>query len=381
MIIPIVYAPMERDGYFFTNKFQSEFEKAVVEKKHLYLEIPGNNYQSFDYDTLFQKRPRLVIVMATQRHWLIPALHFFQEKKIGVLLLGENPSPEIPVRGSLTTDFDSQLSTLLKHLEDCGCTKTALYNVFENSVPDCEKRRFFVKHLSQKGFSDPHQYCITNVSGLKQCYRDFYSRINEFDSVICTNSLAAISLIKQLNHDGVRVPEDIQVATFGTLHISKFFKTSVTSVIPTQIDFPYKSVVQLYRFLYTTPENDALQIKITMTGKLKINETTRLLSSHLTTPIESNHVTNLEHLDFHDDEEVRAFMGLEQLFTICEELDIKLLHYALKGYSYERMAEKLHTSTSTVFYRLQRMIQASNFDSRASLENYLRSHNFEDMFF
>ena len=378
MIIPIVYDYTQKDDHIFSHSFCRNMEKTVVEKKHLYLEINGDTYQDFDYDALFGKGPRLIIVRSSLIHWLAPALHFFSQKKIDVLLMGENPCPHIRLRGMIGADIKYEITTLLDHFTDCGCSRTALYNVFEDSVSDFLKRRLFIEQLTKKGVTNPEAACIINHSGLKQCYNDFKSRIHEFDSVLCTNSLAAVSMINHLRRDGVRIPEDIQVSTSGALNIARLFKTPITAIITKSDQNIFKRTIQIYKYLYSNPNSEE-NLVIKTSGKLEILDTTRPLKSSQTLISTASSVSTPQS-NFYNDEEVIAFTKLEQLFSLCDNIDVKLLHYALQGYSYEKISEKLHISTGTVFYRLQRLIQSSQFDSRASLEKFLIAHDFEDMF-
>ena len=50
---------------------------------------------------------------------------------------------------------------------------------------------------------------------LYSLYIKTYLTTSEFDSVICVNGEAAVALAKNLTRDGIRIPEDIQIITFG----------------------------------------------------------------------------------------------------------------------------------------------------------------------
>ena len=377
MIVPIIFDPYEANGYIFSANFSHGLEKIIASKKHHFMSIDGNHYREFDYNAFFREAPRLIIVRGTLRHWLVPALRFFREQKIDVLLIGDNPCPEFPVRGNITSDDERGTLLLLRHFATCGCSRTALYSIFENSTSDMKKQYFFLKHISQK--DNPDRFCILNKTGLEACYRDFFSRISEFDSVICPNELAAVSLIRNLQNDGIRVPEDIQVAAFGGHGISRFLKKRLTAVDSKPEHITYNVVFQFFRMLISLPENSE-PLKIVQSVDLDIHNTTLPKCSMESSNDPDCSIPGMVHTNFYDDDEVRFYIQLAQLFNCCDGTDLKMVHLCLKGYSYEKLAENLHMSVGTTFYRMQKILQFLGFDSRTQLEDFLRSHNFENLY-
>ena len=211
---------------------------------------------------------------------------------------------------------------------------------------------------THRGVKNPESRCIINHSGLHQCYGDFSAHISEYDSVICTNSLAAISLIKHLNRDGIRVPEDIQVVTFGLTRIAEAFKPAITAVSPVTPSPSYNRIIQIFRYLYSNYEAGD-RLKVFRKSELKIGETTKLQGTQPSQPVSYETSTLTNEFNFYSDPEIAAFAKLELLVSVCNEIDFQLIRYALQNYSYEKMADKIHISTGTVFYRLQRLIQNS----------------------
>ena len=143
MNIPILVEPNYKERSVWSHLIMGAIDKSVLSKKYTVSEIDPRSYRSMDYDALFQNTPRLLLLIAETYDWMEQALSFFSEIHVDIVLLETDLSGYSCVKGQVTADHKKNIQMLLKLFSDCGCTRTALYGYYANSVPDRAKRFFF----------------------------------------------------------------------------------------------------------------------------------------------------------------------------------------------------------------------------------------------
>ena len=110
--------------------------------------------------------------------------------------------------------------TLLKYLRDCGREKTAFFALNPNSAADLTKQDVFAA-WSRRFPVAAGPNVFWNRGSLKECYESFFSHVCRFDSVICANDIAAAALLEQLKKDGVTVPKELYLLSYGDSSLAR----------------------------------------------------------------------------------------------------------------------------------------------------------------
>lgn len=376
MNIPILTEPDYKERSVWSHLVMGAIEKTVLAKKYTVSEIDNRHYQSVDYDALFRDVPRLLLLITETRVWMEEALAFFSEIGVSVVLLETDLTGYGCVKGQVTQDHQKNIQMLLELFSDCGCTRTALYGYFANSAPDHAKRFYFEKEMLARGISSPERLCFENNSGLADCYHEFYSRISEFDSVICVNGEAAVALTKNLTKDGIRIPEDIQIITFGGTELTATCTPRLT-VMGVGGDLIGQQAVLTYRYLYhaDTPE---VTCCVRIAGGLFRRESTRLQtpSEQPPTAEKSSPVRHITQHSYYEDRDVQALSALERFLLSCDPLDHSILQHLIRDESYDDISEHLHLSKNAVFYRVKRIKGILNLQSIEELKKFLIANNY-----
>ncbi|MBO5203930.1 MAG: substrate-binding domain-containing protein [Clostridia bacterium] len=377
MVVPIIYEPYYSKDSIWCAGIRSGIEKALTRKKYFPVYIDGDSYRSFDYDKLFKDTPRLLILVANRCSWILSALDFFEKNKIDILLVDCCPFINNSVKGQVFFHYEHGIATALEHLSKCGCSRTALYGLFRNSFADKMKQRAFEEKMRCRGIDNVGSLCFDNDNGLADCYDKFHSRISEFDSVICTNEIAANSLIKRLLADGIRVPEQLQIVSYGYTKLTDISNPSITTLKFDNCELG-QQIVMAFRYLYnSSPDTTHLTIRIS--GKLIQRGSTRRQSDTASVSMTRADSLDTVTLNFYDDEEVTAFSRIEKLLLACDDIDVKLLLGLLENMPYERISDGLHLSRSTVFYRIHRLEEAIDITSLNDFKEFLITHHFKDI--
>lgn len=379
MLIPFITEPIYRNSSFWCAQTHTGIEAEIARKKYTGLNIGAGEYQSYDYDGLFERErsPRMVVLIGTSPLWIPKALEFFSARMIDVLLVSYQPPENVRVRGVVRIDYVAGVDTLLRHLTECGCRNPVLYAGSSDSSSDSIKKRAFFELTGQSRAFDSVG-CIDNRSGLKDCYDMFrkHIRTKEVDSVLCVNDIAAASLINRLRAEHISVPDEIQVVCFGNSEISRLYRPSVTSLLLDNIEVGRQAVSV---FSYLAKSNSSVSASVRICGSLAKQESTRIREQRLPMPAAS--VLSAEpvaptHASFYEDEEVKAFTVLEDLLRSCDTFDFQILCFMLEGRSTEWIAESLCMASETVRYRVRRILQNAGLRSRGELIDFIRGNDF-----
>lgn len=378
MIIPIIYEPYYNRDSIWCAKIRTGIERALSQKKYSSVQIDGENYAEYDYGKLFENAPRLLILVANRCSWILSALNFFSENNIGVVLVDCCPITNEAVKGQIYFHYENGTDIIFNHLSECGCKSTALYGVFKNSFADTVKQRAFAQKMLERGVTDIKDRCFENNTGLVNCYGDFIKKINKFDSVICTNEIAANSLIKRLKNDCVKIPDDLQIVSYGFTKLTDISVPSLTT-LKFNSDAIGQQAISTFKYLYGANDN-SIHITVRVSGELTVRDSTKKVTAPLPRSKSYDITDGVTSLNFYDDKEVASFSKMEKLLLSSDNADIQIIQKILQNIPYEQIADTLHLSRGTVFYRIKNMEEAVECRSLGEFKNFLISHQFEDIF-
>ena len=105
MIIPVIYEPAYLNNSIWCDKQRLGVEAVLAQKKYTVMQIDGKAYRDYPYERLFGQSPRLIILFATSPSWIFPALCFFREHNIQVILTDSYPWPSELVQAQCAIDY------------------------------------------------------------------------------------------------------------------------------------------------------------------------------------------------------------------------------------------------------------------------------------
>lgn len=368
MNIPVLYDPSIEHDSVWSEEILVAISKEALTKKYNLVLFDSQNYRAVDYDNLFGSEPRLVLMVSAEQEWMEEVFCFFEAKRIQVVLVGADLHMRSCVQAQVDADHFKDIETAIDLLARCGCTRSALYGVFPNSYSDNQKRKYFESSMHRRYTSPPEQLCFENRSGLTDCYRAFREHMSGYDSLICVNGFAAASLMHHLTADNIRVPDDIQVVTFGGTRLSELTKPAL-SVISSDASSIGQNAVRTYRYLYNAGMTN-LRLTTTLAGELIVRESTKILDEAFSEESQTFPTSSSLHR-FYNDEEVRFFDALEKLLTKADVLDFQIIQHLNEGRSYEKMAQLLHLTKNAVFYRIKRMREIAGFSGMNTFRKFI----------
>ena len=259
---------------------------------------------------------------------------------------------------NVCTDLYSAVKDVLSYFSDCGRRQTALYGVNPSSTADNIKLSAF----EQK---DNVYY---NFGDLRECRNKFLRNMDKYDSVICTNDYAAVSLINHLKKENPSFLNDLFIVGFANTHLGRINEPSVTSVALNYEEYG-RTAVDIYRMLKKNPNLQSVNVNVK--SEIIVRDTTNGIPVNGKGNKFADCVS--EDFKFYDDTEVQQMVKIEKLFENCGENDVAVLGMLANGDSYEKVAEKCFMTVNGIKYRLDRLCRICGFESRSELISNIKA--------
>ena len=224
------------------------------------------------------------------------------------------------------------------------------------------KDAFFADYLAFRG-GNPSRDIYYNYASQRGCYARFAENCRSYDAVICANDVVALALICHLREEGVRVPEDLFVVSFGSTVLASMANPTITSVAVDHEELGRQAILA-YAYLYKNPGNITLTAKVDAT--LHIRASTAHMENH-GKDIFAAFLPQTPNVNFYDDPITERVFEAETLLLGCDELDFGILEGILKGETYPHIAERLFTSENVISYRIKRMCKTTGCTKKAEL--------------
>jgi len=282
------------------------------------------------------------------------------------------------IKARVHIDYESTFKLIFKHHKECGCRRVALYGNFVHSSSDAVKLKCFREELYCRGITDTSAYCFDNNCDLDACYDSFKQRRHEFDAVICVNDIVAVSLVERLKKDSVRIPEDIQIISFGNSKLCEMISPSITAIAGVD-KVVGRQLVLAFKYCYSS-SNVPFVLNLLVNGELIQRESTlplQLREDNPNTPLDTS--TYPQDLNFYNDTVVQSLSILEKLLAECDATDLTILKMFINNTPYDTISDTLFISRSSIFYRLRRIEDLLSLHSHTELKHFLTKHKFKEI--
>lgn len=266
---------------------------------------------------------------------------------------------------NICTDLYSATEDVLSYLSQCGKTRTALFGVNPSSISD---------EIKSEAFGGKDADIYRNLGDLRACSAYFAERSDKYDSVICTNDFAAVSLLDLLRETRPEKVRELFIVSFGFANsgIAEHYCVPITSVEQNYGEYG-KIMIDMLPLL--TKNNNISYITVNVRSRIAVRETTHNIP-FWRTQNDGARYSSQEKVDFYSDSEVKPFMAAEKLLVVSDNTDISIIKSLLAGNSYEKTAEKNFLTVNGVKYRLKRLCSLCETPDVKTLLALLRKAHF-----
>lgn len=250
-------------------------------------------------------------------------------------------------------DHSSATKECIEYLQGCGRTRIALYGINRNSYADMIKTKYFD--------GESIYYCH-GKDAMRDCYEIFRSQAERYNAVVCSNYISAIYLMERLKKDGITVPHDLYVVTYGDSIIGNMFEPSLTTVT---LDHEMLSIQAINLCRFPDIASDNISVTVRVPCEIRAAESTENIP-YMKSEISSGKELTPENI-FRDDSQIKEIQSLERLLRMCGDTDFDIINGLLGGKAYNRIGASLYMSEGSVKYRIKRLLGGSGIESSAKM--------------
>lgn len=283
----------------------------------------------------------VLLLIGTSSTWIEPAVAALRTGGDAPVMLLSGRPYALPVT-NICQDIESAMRHITAYLRSYGKTRTALYGVNPTSISDIKKRACFGR------MGDVYE----NFDDLKSCRKAFCAHIDRYDSVICTNDYAAISLVSALKKSHPQKLAELFLVSFSDTLLAGRCSPAITSMAVDYAAFG-RVAVDLAPLLLKNKSVSFAQVNLKM--RLIVRETTQNRPFLTDGPLAAAPPCGT---GFYTDREIAPLVAVEKLLHLCDATDLAILSLLLAGETYESVAGKTFLTVGGVKYRLKRMAQA-----------------------
>ena len=306
----------------------------------------------------------ILILLGNNHEWLDKIEKNICFKNITVvLMLGDrNFSNNNTI--NIRYDLSSAMKQSIALLSEKNRTRPACFGITCNDSSDLIKADAFAM---QFGYNNIYYY----KNGIENCFDDFLSNIECYDSVICSNDIMALFLQKKCIDHGILIPERLHIISMGNLWISAHTNPSIST-----FDNENNKLVSVLWRLLNGGKNTILYSKVDIylnpeiirresTGDIPI--ITQMQKSDRYSPV----------VNFGDDLEyqISQIHNLNLSFSSFSELEINILRELIKNKTYGEIAAEFFISTDTVKYHIKKIYSRLKIHTRKELLNVIAEYH------
>lgn len=295
----------------------------------------------------------LGIICGTTPEWIISAVNDLEKRNIHAIVVNADP---VHFNASyVLLDYELAMNEALSYLRRNGKEKTVLYGINRNSYTDKLKSKLFLP-----------RDIVYNNGNLEESFSTLISKLERYDSIICSNYISAVSLVKLLGEKGVRIPDDIYLISFGNSLLGGLIEPSLTTV---ELDFYQLGEHAVSLFVFLAKQKS----KVSLTAKIPCSIRADASTEHIgyvpeytkwrSQPVQAE--------NFYSDPVVGTVMKIENLLIKCDTIDYHILCGLYENTPYAQLSEQVFVSENTLKYRVKRMLGICGWKTRQELADHL----------
>ena len=262
----------------------------------------------------------------------------------------------------VSSDISADIFCLYAYLLSYKKSRIAMYAVNPNSASDSYRKNCFLKC----GGKDKDIYF--NNADLYMCYKTFIKNIENYDAVICVNDYTAISLVRHLNTDNIKIPF---IVSCGETKLAKVFTPSITNLRTSYKDFG-KAAINIHKILQK--DLPISYLKIELASSIVPGDTTDNL------PTQPSAITELmpkaieKDDSFYLDSEVSEMLKIEKMLNRCDKTEFDILLSLIEGKTYFELSEQYHMSVNGIKYKLNKLFELCDVTSKAQFLELIKKY-------
>lgn len=303
----------------------------------------------------------LVILIGVDESWLNEALENLDPQQQRIVLLYDNQSRRHERISRVLEGQEVLVKECLQLLARRGRTRPAFFGVQQNDVSDEAKAAEFARLISPKDV-----YCV--VDQLDNCFHQFITHLDRYDSVICANDIMAVYLLGRCREQNIPVPERLMMIGNGNLWLGAHVTPALTT-ISYDADAMASVTVQLCKNLLI--HNNLAAVDIRLAGDLLERGSTGGTPGEqkiFTSGRDLYRCTTCQEIL----PEIDRIRSIDRVLSACSSTQKAILQLLAEGRSYGSIAETVGLSCDAVKYHVKKLYKHLEIHSKDELASLFR---------
>lgn len=259
------------------------------------------------------------------------------------------------------SDVNASMKELLDVLACRRNFRIALYGVATDSIADLSRANSLFTWRSDLIES---MQIFHNEGSLQTCFDHFFEQHTNFDTVICSNDYAAISLVRKLQKVEPEVLSKLTIISCAGTNISEYYRDYIHS-LNMNFESYGKAALHIYDFIRKNPFVSGMTINVKWSF-----EPNTLPDSKKEAVLRAPVVDSA----FYGDPEIEEMLIVDRFLTVSDQTDKLIAKLLIAGFTYSDIAEKTFLSEGTVKYRIKRVLDLCGTENKHALINLLKKY-------
>lgn len=306
----------------------------------------------------------IIILLGNNHEWLNMIEKNLRFKNVTVVLMIGYGNFSNNRTISIRYDMNSAIKRSIALLREKGRTKPACFGIQSKDSADLIKADAFSKEFGCKDI-------YYDNYGMEKCFDDFLNNIEQYDSVICSNDIMALYLLKKCKEHSISIPERLLIVSIGNLWVSSHTSPSITT-----FDGDMNNMVEvLWKLLEVKEDNELYSnVDVLLEAKIILRESTG--DSDVNTNVKkSDRYSPILNFDSDLDREICRIRDLDMVFSSLSSVEIDILSGLVENKSYSEIAAKNFISTDTVKYHIKKIYSRLSIHNRKELADIVAEYS------
>lgn len=364
-MIPVLYDKKTVESTQYANAMQGIRSAAARYGQHLHL-IDAEEIDDTDLSAL----PDVCIIVSISMPFIERTLSLMRRYRRYAVLTGIDSEQFGSDVSCATPSRRAETQQLVNYLYKCGREKIALVGFGKNSINDNMRYHAALTAAAVWGNMLTEKDVFQWEHDPQESFNAFLEKCDRYDAVICPNDVISVCLINVCRKHGIRVPDNIYLASFGNMNLSSYYSPTITSVTMDMFSVG-EQTYNVWRFLTMGDRQMHSSVKITVPSRILARESTANIEPNM----ESDTLSPALRADhFYYNPVISVLVGLDNCISQRDELDMRVIKSMLDHENYETICEKYYISSSTLRYRLNKIFADAGVQNRKQFEQLIHTH-------
>ena len=365
IFVPVLYDSKAVASTQYSTALQGIKAAAARYGQRLQL-IAAEEMESIDFSVF----PDVVILLSISMPFIERALNLMRIYRRTLVLTGIDSEQFGSDVSCATPSRRAETQQLVNYLYHCGKRRIALVGFEEDSINDNFRYHAAITAAAVWGDVLSEKDVWHWKQNPSESFGSFLDVYRQYDAVICPNDVIAILLINECKKRGIRIPQDLYLASFGNMSVSSFYSPTITTVTMDMFSVG-EQTYNVWRFLTTSDTDTRTSIKITVPSRILARESTDCVEPRTDVGMRPQ---NLQTDYFYYNPAISVLVGLDNCLSQRDALDLRIIRSLMDGDKYETICEKHYISASTLRYRLNKVFSDAGVSSRKEFEQLIHRH-------